>query len=136
MGMKVLLSSKQFLLRGARLKNTKWVVGIVSYTGNDTKIMMNADKSKYKQSNIERLTNSLILSILTFQFIVSLVSAIGAGIWSANSLENHYYLNRVYEPAVDGLLTFLTYVVLNNTMIPISLIVSLEIVKGVQGYLI
>lgn len=136
MGMKVLLSSKQFLLRGARLKNTKWVVGIVCYTGNDTKIMMNADKSKYKQSNIERLTNSLILSILTFQFIVSLVSAIGAGIWSANSLEKHYYLNRVYEPAVDGLLTFLTYVVLNNTMIPISLIVSLEIVKGVQGYLI
>lgn len=40
------------------------------------------------------------------------------------------------SPGVFGVLTFFTYVVLNNTMIPISLIVSLEIVKAIQGYLI
>ena len=42
------MGAKQFLLRGAKLKNTSWIIGIVVYTGNDTKIMKNADKSKFK----------------------------------------------------------------------------------------
>lgn len=38
--------------------------------------------------------------------------------------------------AVDSFITFLTYFVLMNTMIPISLIVSMEIVKMFQKYFI
>ncbi len=53
-------------MRGAKLKNTKWIAGIVVYTGEDTKIMKNADKSKYKVSNIETETNKFIISIFIF----------------------------------------------------------------------
>lgn len=38
--------------------------------------------------------------------------------------------------AFDGFLIFLTYFVLLNTMIPISLIVSMEMVKMFQKYFI
>jgi phospholipid-transporting ATPase len=34
---------KQLLYRGARLKNTKWIYGLVIYTGKNTKIMMNSE---------------------------------------------------------------------------------------------
>lgn len=50
--------------------------------------------------------------------------------------KDHYYLYYDEDPAGYSVLTFFTYIVLNNTMIPISLIVSLEIVKAIQGYLI
>jgi magnesium-transporting ATPase (P-type) len=36
---------KQLLYRGARLKNTKWVYGLVIYTGKNSKIMMNSESS-------------------------------------------------------------------------------------------
>ena len=36
---------KQLLYRGARLKNTKWVLGLVIYTGRNTKIMLNSESS-------------------------------------------------------------------------------------------
>jgi len=39
---------KQFLLKGANLKNSDWIVGLVAYTGRDTKIMLNSQKSRNK----------------------------------------------------------------------------------------
>lgn len=128
-GQIVILGVKQFLLRGAKLKNTKWIVGIVVYTGEDTKIMKNADKSKYKVSNIEKDTNYYILFIFCFQLCISVVSAIGNDIWNSYRNPNLVYIPDPDSVAFTGFLAFLTYLVLNNTMIPISLIVSLEVVK-------
>lgn len=34
---------KQFLYRGAKLKNTKWIYGVVIYTGKNTKVMLNSE---------------------------------------------------------------------------------------------
>jgi len=52
------------MLRGAYLRNTKWIIGLVTYTGQDTKIMRNADASRIKSSEIEVIMNVLILGIL------------------------------------------------------------------------
>lgn len=50
-------------MRGSRLKNVKTIIGVVVYTGVDTKIMKNAEEAKFKESNIESLTNKLIIYI-------------------------------------------------------------------------
>lgn len=42
------------LLRGAVLRNTKWVYGVVVYAGRQSKLMMNAKQAKLKRSNVER----------------------------------------------------------------------------------
>jgi phospholipid-transporting ATPase len=47
------MNAKQLLLRGAYLRNTDWVLGVVIYTGQDTKIMRNAESPKIKVSYVE-----------------------------------------------------------------------------------
>ena len=36
------ITINNLLLRGCTLRNTKWAIGIVVFTGDDTKIMLNA----------------------------------------------------------------------------------------------
>ena len=57
---------KNLLLRGCFVKNTEFVIGIVVYTGMDTKIMKNMKKPLYKVSNIMRLMNSMLYSVFAF----------------------------------------------------------------------
>jgi magnesium-transporting ATPase (P-type) len=38
-----ILNHKNLLLRGTKLKNVEWVLGVVVYAGVDSKIMKNAD---------------------------------------------------------------------------------------------
>lgn len=39
----------QVLLRGARLKNTRWILGAAIYTGHDAKLLMNAKVAPLKR---------------------------------------------------------------------------------------
>ena len=36
------LDAKNLLLKGAKLRNTDWIIGIVIYTGHNCKLMKNA----------------------------------------------------------------------------------------------
>ena len=45
------------LLRGTVLRNTKWIIGIVIYTGEDTRIVMNSGGTPSKRSKVERQMN-------------------------------------------------------------------------------
>ena len=134
---KIPMSVKNLLLRGAVLKNTDWVIGIVAYTGKDTKIMKNAEEAKFKQSQIEIKTNHLIIVILLFQIVVCLVGA-GFSWWWYSNNKNAYaqFFNSPNSNLLDSFYLFLTMMILTGTMIPISLIVSLEMVKLVQAFFI
>lgn len=47
----------QTLLRGTVLRHTKWVIGLVIYTGQDTKIVLNSGGTPSKRSKVERQMN-------------------------------------------------------------------------------
>ncbi|KAJ3109509.1 phospholipid transporting ATPase [Phlyctochytrium planicorne] len=47
------LNMNGYLLRGCVLRNTKWVIGVVTFTGVETKICLNAGKTPFKQSRID-----------------------------------------------------------------------------------
>jgi phospholipid-transporting ATPase len=51
-GATVPLDPEQLLLRGSALRNTEWIIGVVIYTGHETKIMMNSTKAKAKRSKL------------------------------------------------------------------------------------
>lgn len=48
------------------LKNTEFIIGIVCYTGHETKIMLNSKKPPSKVSNVLKLMNKFLISIFAF----------------------------------------------------------------------
>jgi len=133
-GDKSTLSAKQLLLRGARLKNTEWALGAAVYTGHDTKVMRNSEVSKTKQSRVEHVMNRYIAGIFVAQMIFCAIAAIGNRIWNGLYLDDYPDLARTVDGInLEGFLNFLSYFLLTNTMIPISLIVTIEIVKFIQA---
>jgi phospholipid-translocating ATPase len=134
------VDENQLLLRGATLRNTNWVLGLAVYTGNDTKEMLGAKDSKFKRSNIEVQVNELILLVFGFQVVLAFIAGIIGGLWVTDVGKDHFYLacDDYYDCSgeVVGILEFLTYIVLLNTLIPISLIVTMEFVKVFQALLI
>ena len=95
---------------------------------------MNAEKGGYKVSRVERTVNKYILAIMLVQFFLCATAAIGASIWYEANLDDHVYLPEDKgEHAFYGFLTYFTSFLLLNTLIPISLVVSLELIKVAQA---
>lgn len=52
---------KNLLLRGSTVRNTAYVIGLVVYTGSDTKMVRNSSRSlTSKRSQVELLSNKLL----------------------------------------------------------------------------
>ena len=129
------LDAKQLLLKGAKLRNTPWIIGIVCYTGHNCKIMKNSKEPRVKYSSVESLMNKSLVIIFIVQAILCLISAILNVTYYKKNLKEINDIIRIKEEklGVEGVLSYFTYLLLLNTMIPISLIITLEIVKLIQG---
>uniref|UniRef100_A0A7N6F634 Phospholipid-transporting ATPase n=1 Tax=Anabas testudineus TaxID=64144 RepID=A0A7N6F634_ANATE len=131
------LGPDQVLLRGAQIRNTQWVVGIVVYTGHDSKLMQNSTKAPLKRSNVERVTNMQILVLFGILLVMALVSSVGAAIWNREHTDDAcWYLSRAGDISTNFAYNLLTFIILYNNLIPISLLVTLEVVKFTQALFI
>uniref|UniRef100_A0AAY4AQT0 Phospholipid-transporting ATPase n=1 Tax=Denticeps clupeoides TaxID=299321 RepID=A0AAY4AQT0_9TELE len=129
------LGPDQVLLRGAQLRNTQWVVGIIVYTGHDSKLMQNSTKAPLKRSNVERVTNVQILVLFCILLVMAMVSSVGAAIWNReHTQEKCWYL--FHDISTNFGYNLLTFIILYNNLIPISLLVTLEVVKFTQALFI
>ncbi|CAG7734664.1 unnamed protein product [Allacma fusca] len=129
------LGPDQLLLRGAKLQNTNWIFGQVVYTGHETKLMKNSTAAPLKRSTVDKLTNNQILMLFALLIGVSLTSAIFSHVWTRAN-EKIGYVNL---PSTDGMefaYNVLTFVILYNNLIPISLTVTLEVVRFIQAMFI
>lgn len=142
------LSPQQLLLRDSKLRNTDHIYGIVIFTGHDTKVMQNATDPPSKRSKIERKMDKIIYLLLASLVIISLIGSIFFGIFTKNDLKNgrmrRWYLrpddsNIYFDPkrsSFAAFFHFLTAMMLYSYFIPISLYISIEIVKSLQALFI
>uniref|UniRef100_A0A672V2J5 Phospholipid-transporting ATPase n=1 Tax=Strigops habroptila TaxID=2489341 RepID=A0A672V2J5_STRHB len=132
---------ESLLLRGCTIRNTEVAIGIVIYAGHETKAMLNNNGPRYKRSKIERQMNMDIFLCVGLLFVMCLVGAVGHGIWTGSFSEHPPYdvpdENGEYlSPFLAGFYMFLTMIILLQVLIPISLYVSIELVKLGQVFLI
>uniref|UniRef100_A0A8C0W769 Phospholipid-transporting ATPase n=1 Tax=Castor canadensis TaxID=51338 RepID=A0A8C0W769_CASCN len=139
-GKRYFLDHDKLLLRGCIIRNTDWCYGLVIYTGPDTKLMQNSGKSTFKRTQIDHLMNVLVLWIFLFLVAMCAFLAIGQGIWE-NQKGYHFQVflpweDYVSSSVVSAILTFWSYFIVLNTMVPISLYVSVEIIRLGNSYYI
>eukprot|EP01062_Namystynia_karyoxenos_P058547 TRINITY_DN5006_c0_g2_i1.p1 TRINITY_DN5006_c0_g2~~TRINITY_DN5006_c0_g2_i1.p1 ORF type:complete len:1424 (+),score=501.25 TRINITY_DN5006_c0_g2_i1:74-4273(+) len=125
------------LLRGAKLGgSTKVVIGCVVYTGRQSKLMMNQQRARHKSSQLELATNRQIKFIFAMLLSLCALCAIGLGA-TVESLRDHWYVGEgVKEAWLEAIMGLGTFLILFNNLIPISLYVSMEMVKIIQARLI
>uniref|UniRef100_A0A3Q0S9R4 Phospholipid-transporting ATPase n=1 Tax=Amphilophus citrinellus TaxID=61819 RepID=A0A3Q0S9R4_AMPCI len=130
-GQKYSLDNEKILLRGCTLRNTEWCFGLVLFGGPETKLMQNCGKSTFKRTSIDRLMNILVIFIFGFLAFMCSVLAIGNYMWEKNEGSQFtVFLPRLQDnPAFSSFLTFWSYVIILNTVVPISLYVSVEIIR-------
>ncbi|XP_035423172.1 phospholipid-transporting ATPase ID isoform X1 [Cygnus atratus] len=134
------LSNQNMLLRGCVLRNTEWCFGLVIFAGPDTKLMQNSGRTKFKRTSIDRLMNTLVLWIFGFLVCMGVILAIGNAIWEHEvGVCFQIYLpwdEGVHSAFFSGFLSFWSYIIILNTVVPISLYVSVEVIRLGHSYFI
>ncbi|KAA1069823.1 hypothetical protein PGT21_033797 [Puccinia graminis f. sp. tritici] len=140
-GHRVPVDMNSILLRGTVVRNTEWVIGLVVFTGPDTKIMMNSSGTRSKRSKVERQMNPMVFINLGLLALMCIFNAIGT------RFSDQYYRDRgsywtVNEdssgdnPSLNGLIGFANAMITYQNIVPISLYISIEFVRTLQAYFI
>ncbi|XP_043724022.1 probable phospholipid-transporting ATPase 8 isoform X2 [Telopea speciosissima] len=138
------LSPQQILLRDSKLRNTEYIYGVVIFTGHDTKVMQNATDPPSKRSKVERKMDKIIYFLFGVLVLISSVGSVFFGVQTKNDISGGRYKRWYLRPdsttvffdprraSFAAFFHFLTGLMLYGYLIPISLYVSIEIVKVLQ----
>lgn len=88
------------LLRGCTLRNTKWAMGVVAFTGDDTKIMLNAGVTPTKKSRISKELNLSVLFNFALLFVLCFIAGLYNGIYHNKHPRSRDFLTSVQGPVV------------------------------------
>ncbi|XP_020687019.1 probable phospholipid-transporting ATPase 4 isoform X1 [Dendrobium catenatum] len=138
------LDPNQILLRDSKLRNTSYIYGVVIFTGHDSKVMQNSTESPSKRSSIEKKMDYIIYILFTLLVLISLISSIGYAVYTKFGMRNWWYLqpenaSTLYNPlmpALSGIFHLVTALIMYGYLIPVSLYVSIEVVKVLQAMFI
>ncbi|PSS00840.1 hypothetical protein BD289DRAFT_458411 [Coniella lustricola] len=121
------LTLNQVVYRGSILRNTSEAIGLVINTGEECKIRMNANKNaRAKAPAMQSKVNKIIILLVFFVLLLSLGCSIGNVLWVRDTEEYAWYLED-YVMSFGKILV--GFIIEFNTLIPLSLYVSLEIIK-------
>ncbi|KAJ6622908.1 hypothetical protein B0H10DRAFT_2213939 [Mycena sp. CBHHK59/15] len=129
------------LLRGTVLRNTRWIIGLVLFTGEDTKIVLNSGGTPSKRSKVEREMNPQVATNL----ILLALMAVACGIVDSILEKRDYPAGAPWlfgdngkddNPSFNGLVTWAFALITFQNIVPISLYISIEFVRTCQALFI
>jgi phospholipid-translocating ATPase len=121
------LSNTEILYRGSILRNTPYIYAFVVFTGEETKIRMNASKYvRTKAPSLQKVVNRVVGFVVFLVVVRAIFCTAGYELWRSRTEDRSWYLN-------GGNISFMpivaSFIILFNTMIPLALYVSMEIIK-------
>ncbi|AEO56553.1 hypothetical protein MYCTH_2301640 [Thermothelomyces thermophilus ATCC 42464] len=133
------LTLSEVVYRGSTLRNTAYAIGLVINSGEECKIRMNANRNvRAKAPELQHAVNRIVIMLVFFVIILSVGCTVGYILWrrqyvGASDQPRAWYLQGGNVPLQQ---IFIAFVIAYNTLIPLSLYVSLEIVKLGQLFLL
>ncbi|KAK5175338.1 phospholipid transporting ATPase [Saxophila tyrrhenica] len=127
------------LLRGCTIRNTEWVLGVVVFTGEETKIMLNSGITPSKRAQISKDLNKNVLYNFVILFIMCLTAGLVEGFtWGQGDESLDFFEFGSYggSPGLNGLISAFAAVILFQNLVPISLYITLEIIRTAQAFFI
>lgn len=141
------LEIKNFIPKGAVIRNSKDVYVCIVYTGLDTKLAQNLGKYQFKVSKLQKVTNKfVVINIISLVIFDLFFSQVFHRLWHNSAIddpstpkleENHYYIfnDGNYDKNVSSLNAILTYYLLFNGFLPLNLTVLNALAKFMYVYL-
>ena len=127
------LTNNEVIYRGSVLRNTPSAVGIVIYSGEECKIRMNANKSpRIKAPTLQKHVNRVVMLVAGLVVFIAIIESVLYRVWRITTEEHSWYLLSARVPFGHVITSF---IIMFNTMLPLSLYVSLEICKVAQMFL-
>ena len=126
------LTANNLLLQATNLRNTEWVYAIAVYTGNDSKFGHNKKVPTPKFTRTDDAINEFSVYIFLFQLLLVVVLGVVGNHWKESNGRGYWYLGYPDEGDDAAHQVFIIparFLLLNSTMIPISLKVTLDLCK-------
>ncbi|KAI9086650.1 hypothetical protein K1719_031244 [Acacia pycnantha] len=128
------LTIKNTILQSCYLRNTEWACGVAVYTGNETKLGMSRGIPEPKLTAMDAMIDKLTGAIFVFQIVVVMVLGIAGNVWKDTEAKKQWYVLYPNEgPWFELLVIPLRFELLCSIMIPISIKVSLDLVKSLYA---
>ncbi|KAK1123006.1 hypothetical protein K0M31_008642 [Melipona bicolor] len=128
------LTINNLLLRGSRLKDTDHIIGCAIYTGHDTKLSLNSKIRSNKFSTAEKSINKHIAMFIVL-LLVEVIESCMMKIISDAKEKWEVYLSIKESITFKSLITdFLSFTILYNYIVPISLYVTIELQKFLGSF--
>ncbi|NWW84643.1 AT11C ATPase, partial [Rhynochetos jubatus] len=136
------LGPENLLLKGATLKNTKKIYGVAVYTGMETKMALNYQGKSQKRSAVEKSINAFLIVYLCILLSKATVCTTLKYVWQSNPSNDEPWYNektkkeRETFKVLRMFTDFLSFMVLFNFIIPVSMYVTVEMQKFLGSFFI
>uniref|UniRef100_A0A8B9RLK8 Phospholipid-transporting ATPase n=1 Tax=Astyanax mexicanus TaxID=7994 RepID=A0A8B9RLK8_ASTMX len=136
------LGPENLLLKGATLKNTKKIYGVAVYTGMETKMALNYQGKSQKRSAVEKSINAFLLVYLCILISKAVVCTTLKYVWQSQDGQDEPWYNEKTQKEKDTYVylkmftDFLSFMVLFNFIIPVSMYVTVEMQKFLGSFFI
>mmetsp|Transcript_15935 Transcript_15935/g.26026 ORF Transcript_15935/g.26026 Transcript_15935/m.26026 type:complete len:1436 (+) Transcript_15935:194-4501(+) len=133
------LGFQNFVLRGSQVRNTKWVLGIVMYAGEETKLALSNEKSPAKLGRIDHFMNKALFAV----FVLYLILCVVADIWLFEGTPDTVgwwyfkYTSSKHAFQMPGPIAyFFTFMIPFMNIIPISILIIVEILSAWAKFIV
>eukprot|EP00759_Apiculatamorpha_spiralis_P049677 PhF_6_TR44303/c1_g1_i1/m.68348/K01530/E3.6.3.1; phospholipid-translocating ATPase len=129
-GKKISIDKNQFLPQSCYLKKTQWVLGVVVYTGNETKCFMSKKPPPDKWSQLDQRVSNYAVFVFCFQISLAVVlGTTGSSLESLKAIPEVWYLSYRDTHWYESLIIPARFFLLTSVMIPISFKVLVDVSK-------